>query len=98
MAYSKDGIPVLKGFVGNRQLHVWCSYCQRFHHHGIGHEIENGLPIKRQHRVAHCINPDSPFLKGGYYIQPFTKAESRSINKWMGVDQPIRWGPILQRR
>lgn len=77
MAYPKDNIPVLKGFIVNGQLSVWCPYCRRFHLHGIGREISEGLPVKRQHRVAHCTNPASLFIRGGYYIQPFTKAEAR---------------------
>ena len=37
---------------------VWCPYCGCLHTHG---------PIPG-HVVAHCINPDSPFRRGGGYV------------------------------
>ena len=79
--------PVLKGFIVDQQLVVWCPYCRAFHHHGL----DDGSVAMNHHRVAHC-GPmtrgehgetliDSPFRKGGYYIEPFTKQEMREIAK-----------------
>lgn len=63
----KDGIPILKGFIKGDQIFVWCPYCRKFHSHGA--------PQMWGHRVAHCVNENSPFLESGYYIQPFTKTD-----------------------
>jgi hypothetical protein len=46
-------------------LKFYCKYCKREHKHGVGHG----------HRVAHCSNPDSPYLKTGYYLVCKTKGE-----------------------
>ncbi len=32
----KDKIPILKGFVTDRQIRVWCPFCQRFHTDDLG--------------------------------------------------------------
>jgi hypothetical protein len=37
----------------------WCDYCRRWHSHGAG----------EGHRVAHCINQESPYLNGGYVLK-----------------------------
>ncbi len=37
---------------------VWCRFCVRWHYHG---KVEG-------HRVAHCINPDSPYKATGYFL------------------------------
>lgn len=66
----RDGIPVLKGFIKNGQLIVWCPFCRCFHIHCA----TDGTKSMRGHRVAHCA-PDSPFTNTGYYIRPFTKGE-----------------------
>jgi len=76
MPRRKD-IPVLKGYIKDEQLHVWCPFCRTWHHHGA----KDGRAIMQGHRVAHCHHPDSPFRKNGtgYYIRVFTKQELRDI-------------------
>jgi len=51
-------------------MKFWCSYCKKWHLHGIG----NG------HRVAHC-NFSSPLHDHGYKIKMMSKAELREIQK-----------------
>jgi hypothetical protein len=41
------------------QWRVFCRYCKAWHFHGA---IEG-------HRVAHCFNDSSPYLKTGYIIK-----------------------------
>lgn len=40
-------------------LKFWCIYCNRNHLHGRG----------EGHRIAHCCNEDSPYLKSGYILK-----------------------------
>ncbi|HDR7790935.1 hypothetical protein AB1I92_29225 [Bacillus mobilis] len=40
-------------------LSTWCGVCECFHHHGA----DEG------HRVAHCVNEDSPFISTGYVLK-----------------------------
>lgn len=60
-----EKIPILIGKKINRkpaimnQIKVWCGYCERFHVHGF----------PEGHRVAHCTNSKSPYLKTGYIIK-----------------------------
>lgn len=38
----------------------WCEFCNKFHYHGnkaLGH------------RVAHCINENSPYYSSGYILE-----------------------------
>jgi hypothetical protein len=65
-AIQKQGVPVLRAtYLTKSQIHVWCPYCIREHHHGIG----GGKPFTPTHRSAHChIQPESPFEKTGYFI------------------------------
>lgn len=72
---TRDGIAVLRGFVSTENLvHVcvWCPYCQVFHLHGTGGAevvAKEGVKAGDGHRVAHCIDDDSPFRRGGYYVE-----------------------------
>ena len=40
-------------------LKVWCVWCDRWHLHGDG----------EGHRLAHCVNPESPYLSTGYVLR-----------------------------
>ena len=78
----KDLIPTLKGFTSPNtdtalSIRVWCPYCQRFHTHGIPVNLH---PSAKEHRVAHCTIPDSPFKKTGYYIKAFSKKDLQEMN------------------
>jgi hypothetical protein len=59
-------------------LKVWCDYCRVWHGHGE----------PAGHRVAHCLNPDSPYRRGGYDLEvvgDFTeevRASKRGIRPW----------------
>jgi len=70
MRFTKDGIPVLKGFLTETHLRVWCPYCRAFHYHGKG----------EGHRAAHCVK-DNPLRQTGYYVAVYTKAELKGV-KW----------------
>lgn len=59
-----DGIPVLQGEVIGDQVRVWCKYCKKYHSHGWPYPTTNIT-----HRVAHCINKDSPYNETGYDIE-----------------------------
>lgn len=61
MARVKTVYPVLAAVERNAEGHLsaWCPFCRRWHHHGAG----------EGHRVAHCINPESPFHKTGYILK-----------------------------
>jgi len=70
-----SNIPTLKGYVSGGQIHVWCPFCCRWHHHGTG----NSATIHKGHRVAHCYSEDSPFIQTGYYLESFSLDELESI-------------------
>jgi hypothetical protein len=40
-------------------VHVWCTHCGCYHHHGRG----------EGQRVAHCIVDGSPYARTGYYLR-----------------------------
>lgn len=65
----KTGHPVLAAVERNPEgmLSVWCPFCQRWHHHGTG----------EGHRVAHCMDPESPFLETGYVIKKIRPPRER---------------------
>jgi len=65
--------PVLTGYRKDGQLHVWCPFCISWHRHGA----TDGRRVMQGHRVAHC--PGGPFKETGYFIRPFTRAESEQI-------------------
>ena len=61
-------VPVLKGFVSGKFIHVWCPYCKLYHTHGYESDIGEG------NRAAHCpVN--TPFSKSGYYIKAYSETE-----------------------
>lgn len=64
MAKLADGTPVLQGKIVGSQVHVWCEFCLKNHFHGWPDPKET-----MSHRVAHCFNDDSPYMRGGYYIE-----------------------------
>ena len=64
---KKAGVKTLKTNKNERKypilIAVWCPYCSKWHFHGK----KDGM------RVAHCINPYSPFKKTGYIIKLATR-------------------------
>ena len=47
---------------GYGSMQFYCPFCRSCHRHGFTRE-------DRQHRIAHCSSPDSPFRRYGYYIK-----------------------------
>jgi hypothetical protein len=43
---------------GKTGLKAWCPFCHMYHYHGK----------PEGHRIAHCVNPRSPFNQTGYFI------------------------------
>lgn len=72
---KRDKTPVLIGVRSKLggQLHCWCPYCRKFHHHGNS----------EGHRVAHCYvgNTDSSFMQTGYYIADGTKQLAKMVRE-----------------
>jgi hypothetical protein len=75
--------PVLKGFLDNGALHVYCPYCFRFHHHSA---------VIPGHRVAHCDSGglpgslhsfDESWKMRGYYVVPYSKKELHDMKLWI---------------
>ena len=58
---TADGTPILPAIpsADGVTLRVWCKYCGCWHTHGAA---------TGGHRVAHCVNLDSPYLRTGYYL------------------------------
>ena len=65
-------LPVLKGFVRNRLIRVWCPYCRVYHTHRYDKHTGEG------HRVAHCSGR-TPFSELGYYIMEYPKDEVSTL-------------------
>jgi hypothetical protein len=62
----REGPPTLpaKLTASGHGVTVWCKYCRRNHHHGIG---EDGTLAG--HRAAHCdVFGDSPYVETGYIL------------------------------
>jgi hypothetical protein len=59
-----EDVPVLSAERVNAvQLKIHCEYCNKAHYHGLG----DG------HRVAHCLDESSLYLRTGYIIQEIKK-------------------------
>lgn len=72
---EEDNIPtMLCKPHGKDQWKFKCPYCKRNHYHGSA---------RGGHRVAHCMDPKSPFYVTGYYI----KLDPNEINKQKKVKQ-----------
>jgi len=72
----KDGIPIVKAFKIGKSVKFWCPFCNRWHIHG-------GEPDRQWegHRVAHCINEQSPYKETGYILKRYTQAELKAIKE-----------------
>jgi hypothetical protein len=69
-------IPFVEVDTDGEQAWFWCPFCLRYHYHGQGGEpSRKGGFLNYGHRVAHCINSDSPFRETGYYLKarPFSR-------------------------
>jgi len=73
-----SNFPVLKCFpINENQVKAWCPFCKKWHLHGYTDDIKDN---KASHRIAHCIDKDSPFkISGGYKIKKLTKTEIKEI-------------------
>ncbi|MCO4095751.1 hypothetical protein KFV08_07955 [Macrococcoides canis] len=68
---SEREFPVLLAFPDeHNHLHVWCPYCVKFHHHGVG----------EGHRTAHCSNQKSPFIDTGYVLKLGSKEDYKKTS------------------
>lgn len=70
-------------------LRIWCDHCHGWHFHGQG----------EGHRVAHCIDDDSPYRKTGYVLKPvgdWTPALIRAKQNREGL-QGRKPGPSRRR-
>jgi hypothetical protein len=63
---SPEPPTVLVERVSDTSWRFWCPYCRTYHVHAGGGPDGASLG----HRVAHCHVPTSPFLKGGYILEP----------------------------
>lgn len=66
--------PTLPAYLspGGSQWWVYCESEQRFHFHGIG----------EGHRVAHCVDPRSPYNQTGYHL--------RYAGRWEDLPHEVR--------
>jgi len=49
-----------------QQVKLWCPYCNEYHIHGVDRNLLDG---NLSHRIAHCVNENSPFKHDGYYLE-----------------------------
>lgn len=65
-------IPVVKVFQSKDgvQYVFWCNFCNCFHRHGA---------VGFGHRIAHCTNLYSPYLRDGYILKAYTQKELREL-------------------
>jgi len=72
--------PILKGFINEGNLFVWCPYCATYHvHGGVGLISNSGKRAFIGHRVAHCTDDSSPFIETGYYVTVCTEQELKRL-------------------
>jgi hypothetical protein len=74
--------PVLDAFryTSPRQevsLVVWCVPCGKWHWHGAGARPGDG----DGHRLAHCINEQSPYTRGGYVLHEVGTITAREMRE-----------------
>lgn len=62
----KKTIPTLLARREGDLLYVWCSFCRREHIHGASPRESH--PRDHGHRVAHCVEKNSPYKSTGYFI------------------------------
>ncbi len=48
-----------------KRVAVWCRHCCEEHIHGAAGIVDG----RSAHRVAHCIDPESPYSAAGYFLQ-----------------------------
>lgn len=65
-------IPVVKVFQSKDgvQYVFWCNYCNCLHRHGA---------VSLGHRIAHCTNHYSPYLRDSYILKEYTLKELREL-------------------
>ncbi len=74
--YKKDlllGVPIMLAHEYDDQLHAWCSYCAKYHHHGV--ESNNQVVL------AHCVNPYSPYIKTNYLLKKKDDLDDEFVNR-----------------
>jgi hypothetical protein len=60
-------IPTLPAYATTEgHLRVYCVHCRKWHYHGEG----------AGHRMAHCMDDESPYHRTGYYLAP--------VGPWLG--------------
>lgn len=78
--FDKQHLPAYRTRGG--LVRAWCDYCVKWHTHGgcngtctekrrkglSGGACECPKGTGDGHRVAHCVDEDSPYRKGGYYL------------------------------
>ena len=76
-----DNKPVLKGYIKNNFIYVWCPNCSKWHIHGVTPEIQEGF---KSARSGHCIVVNASFEeKGGYFIQRFNRKEMNELRTFI---------------
>jgi len=69
--------PILKCYpIGDGLVKAWCPFCNKWHIHGYPEKIKSG---DIGHRVAHCINDESPFDITGYDLYLISKKDINEI-------------------
>ena len=65
-------IPIVKVFQSKDGVQYFfrCGFCNRFHYHGA-----SGLG----HRLPHCTNQNSAYLRDGYILKQYTQKELREL-------------------
>lgn len=74
-SYNEDDIPTLYGYGVEQEntLYVWCSYCKKWHMHGLQN---------LGHRTAHCFDWNSPYRKGGgYFLERVFKLKNETLSQ-----------------
>lgn len=78
-------------------LKILCPHCKGSRgkkvYHWHGWDIADGVGVIR-HRVAHCLMPDSPFTRRGYYIA----LDQRPDAPHVVTPGKAQYRPALKRR
>lgn len=79
---TKEKIPTVRGFAVGKKFYFECSFCQKFHSHGVPSVGTGKGKLNHGHRISHC-DKNSPYKDTGYFLKEYTKSELKRIKEWV---------------
>ena len=75
-----------RGRNGHCLVYVWCPFCAMWHCHGWPKGTKRRAVT---HRVADCMNQDSPFKRTGYFIRIASRKDLGAMAQLAGESDAL---------